>query len=179
MNQQPFSLEPFTSAGPPSAFQITGDIARHSHILAIRYALQGPLATLVIPPPSDSPARKNGLWKETCFEFFLAVKDSPRYWEFNLSPAGHWNVYGFSGYRRGLQEEITFVSFPFSVQKDGDSLLLALKLDLACIVPAHQALEAAISAIIQHQDGPPTYWALTHRGPKPDFHSRDGFIVAV
>ena len=65
--------------------------------------------------PADMPARRDRLWEETCFEFFLAVKNSPRYWEFNLSPAGHWNVYRFADYRQGMQEEPAFASLPFSV----------------------------------------------------------------
>ena len=105
MNGQDFSLQPFSPIGPPLNFKITGHITRRSRQLAIRYDLRGDLAELVIPAPADLPARRHGLWEETCFEFFLGVKDSPRYWEFNLSPAGHWNVYRFAGYRQGMAEE--------------------------------------------------------------------------
>ena len=58
-------------------------------------------------------------------------------------------------------------------------LVLALELDLDRIVPADQALEVAISAVIQHGDGEATYWALTHRGPQADFHRRDSFVIQL
>jgi hypothetical protein len=28
-------------------------------------------------------------------------------------------------------------------------------------------------------DGGTTYWALTHRGPEPDFHRRNSFILEL
>jgi hypothetical protein len=137
------------------------------------------LAELVIPARADLPAREHGLWEETCFEFFLAVKNSPQYWEFNLSPAGHWNIYCFQAYRQGRQEETAFRSLPFSVQSRPDSLLLVLELDLDRIVPADQALEVAIAAVSKLLDGQATYWALTHPGPQADFHRRDSFIIEL
>jgi hypothetical protein len=97
--------------------KITGCIARHANQLNLRYTLFGDLTEVAIAPSSDTPMRKHELWEDTCFEFFLGIKDSQRYWEFNLSPAGHWNVYRFDGYRQGMQEETAFMRFPFSVQK--------------------------------------------------------------
>ena len=82
-----------------SNIKITGKISRVSNRLAIHYELLGHLNDVALPMPADMPARKNALWEETCFEFFIAARDSPRYREFNLSPAGHWNVFRFAAYR--------------------------------------------------------------------------------
>jgi hypothetical protein len=174
-----FSLQPFSPVSPLPDCKITGSLARHSNILAIRYVLLGPLAELVIPSPVDLPARKHGLWEATCFEFFLAVKHSPQYWEFNLSPTGDWNVYRFAAYRQGRQEEMAFNSLPLNVQNQSDALLLALELDLNKIVRADQALEIAISTVIKHRADEVSYWALTHCGPQADFHRRDSFIIKL
>ncbi len=179
MNTQSFSLQPFPPVSSLPSAKITGNIARRANTLVIRFALLGHLAELVIPAKGDMPARKNKLWEETCLEFFLALKNAPRYWEFNLSPAGHWNVYRFAAYRQGMQEEMAFTSLPFRVENQSDSLLLALELDLDKIVQADQALEVAISAVMQHRDGQLTYWALAHRGPQADFHRRDCFLVEL
>ena len=103
MNAQSFSLKAFPTAGPLPDVKITGAIARRSDIIAIHYVLNGALTQLVIPAAANVPVRKHGLWEETCFEFFLAVKNLPHYWEFNLSPAGHWNGYRFTAYRQGMQ----------------------------------------------------------------------------
>ena len=179
MNHHNFFLQPFSPAGPLVHLQITGNIGRRANTLAIHYQLLGHLAELVIPAPADVPARKNCLWEGTCFELFLAVKNSPQYWECNLSPAGHWNVYRFGAYRQGMQEEMAFTSLPFRVQKESDSLQLALEVELDKIVQADQPLDVAISTVIEHRDGEVTYWALIHRGPQADFHRRDSFILEL
>ena len=179
MNEHSFSLQPASLVDPLTNLKISGNIKRHVNTLTVRYVLLGKVTVLVIPPPADIPVRKNRLWKETCFEFFLALKDSPRYWEFNLSPAGHWNVYRFAAYRQGMQEEEGFTSLPFSVKKQPDSLRLALELKLDEIVQADQLLEVAISGVIKTSEGGLTYWALTHPGSQPDFHRRDSFILEL
>jgi hypothetical protein len=154
-------------------------IARQANALAIRYALLGRLREVVIPEPAAVPNRQDGLWRDTCFEFFLAVRGSPPYWEFNLSPAGHWNSYRFTSYREGMRVEPVFTALPFTVETQRHALTLALELELSKIVSADPALEVAISAVLRHMDGSVSYWALTHRGSQPDFHRRDSFIIAL
>ncbi len=181
MNLKEFSLEPFPSNGLPllNRLKITGKIGRHSDTLSISYALLGPLAEIVIPAPADIPVRKNALWEETCFEFFVASKDSGQYWEFNLSPAEHWNIYRFKSYRQDMREEPAFTSLPFCVSRQVDSLRLSLKLDLDRIIPADRILKVAVSAVIKSINNKITYWALTHPGPQADFHRRDSFIIEL
>jgi hypothetical protein len=179
MNGQDFSLQPFSPISPALNFKITGHIARHAHQLAIRYDLHGPLAELVIPALADLPSRKHGLWGETCFEFFLGVKDLPRYWEFNLSPAGPWNVYRLDGYRQGMAEETAFTSLPLRVRHRPDLVLVALELEIERIVAADQPLSVGLAAVLKFRDHGLTYWALTHPGPQADFHRRDSFLVEL
>lgn len=179
MKGQGFSLEPFPTDSLQTGVRITGNIARNSNTLFLSYELLCPLAELVIPAEAESRERRDFLWKETCFEFFLGKKDSDRYWEFNLSPSGHWNVYSFTSYRQGMREEPAFASLPFMVRTSADSLRLSLGLDLKKIIPAEQALQVAVSAVIKERDGKITYWALTHPGPDPDFHRRGGFVIEL
>jgi len=179
MNGRSFSLQPFSPSGPPLNFKITVNLARRADKLAIGYDLQGPLAELVIPAPADLPSRRYGLWEETCFEFFLGIKDSPQYWEFNLSPAGHWNVYRFAGYRQGMAEETAFTSLPLSIRRRPDSLLVALEVEVERILAADQPLAVALAAVIKSRDHGLIYWALTHPGPQADFHRREGFLVKL
>ncbi|MBW4596104.1 MAG: DOMON-like domain-containing protein [Brasilonema angustatum HA4187-MV1] len=177
MSNQTFSLQPFPSAEPIPNLKITGNIARQANQFTIHYALLGDLKEVVIPTPSDTPARKHELWKDTCFEFFLGVKNSDRYWEFNLSPAGDWNVYRFEAYRQGMQEETAFTTLPFHVEYLSDSFTLGLDVNLDKIIAANQALEIAITTVIKYRNEV-SYWALTHRGTEADFHRRDSFIIA-
>ncbi|MCC5659976.1 DOMON-like domain-containing protein [Nostoc sp. XA010] len=179
MNDQTFSLQPFPSTTSLPNFKIAGNIARNGNKLAIRYMLEGDLKEIAIVPPSNTPSRKHELWQDTCFEFFLGVKDSQRYWEFNLSPAGHWNVYRFDGYRQGMQEETAFENLSFNVHNQADALALVLDVDLGKIISAEQAIEVSITTVIKYRNGEVTYWALTHQGAEADFHLRDSFIVKL
>ena len=177
MKVRNFALRPF-SPFDRCSLTITGGISRVCHTLAIRYVLCGLLADVVIPSP-ELPARRHGLWEETCFEFFLAPPKAPGYWEVNLSPAGHWNVYRFSDYREGVQEEATLADLPFRAEKQADTLILAVECFLEQIIPPDQPVEVAVSAVIKHADGRVTYWALDHTGPHPDFHRRESFIIEI
>jgi len=177
MKGRSFSLKPFSSAGLPPYLEITGDIGRSSNKLSISYTLSGPLAELVVPAHADLRLRKNGLWEETCFEFFLGPVNSGHYWEFNLSTSGNWNVYRFTSCRQGMQEETAFTALPFSVQVHSGSLQLSLEVELDKLVPTDQDLKIGISAVIKTINGSMTFWALTHPGPEADFHRRDAFII--
>jgi hypothetical protein len=177
MNPQSFSLKPFRGEGNGHDIRITGTIERRANALSIGYALLGNLSELEIPAPGESPGRKNRLWEETCLEFFLGGNDSERYWEFNLSPAGHWNVYRFTSYREGMREEPAFRSLPIDLRKEPGVLKLSLDLDIEKIIPAGKAMKVAISAVIKTIKGKTSHWALAHPGPRPDFHRREGFII--
>ena len=179
MSSRRFALQPFPEAGPVSSLKIAGEILRVSNKLVIHYELFGHLTEVVIPMPADMPVRKRALWEETCFEFFIAVKDSSRYWEFNLSPAGHWNVFRFAAYREGMQEDTAIGSLPFSVQRQSGVLSLSLEIALDRILHRDQALEVGISAVIKHSDGMMSYWSLSHPGSQADFHRRDGFLIEL
>jgi len=179
MTDQPFTLQPFPGDRPLPDVSITGQIARSVHTLALSYELRGSLAEVVVPVAADPPSRKDELWTTTCFEFFLAPSASQRYWEFNLSPAGHWNVYRFDGYRQGMQTESALTALPFSVQAQPTTVHLNVEVDLEKIVPSASSLEVAIAAVIQPTQGEVSYWALTHPGPEADFHQRQGFILRI
>jgi hypothetical protein len=174
-----FSLKPFPSSQSLPNLTITGNILRNGNQLHLDYALGGNLTEVIIAALSDTPTRKHELWQETCFEFFLGIQNSERYWEFNLSPPGHWNVYRFDGYRQGMQEETAYTTLRFSVESKADCLAIALDIDLDKIVSADQALDVAITTVIKHTDGEVSYWALTHRGTEADFHLRDSFIIEL
>jgi hypothetical protein len=178
MSSLGFSLQPFSPATSPGGQAITGRIEKRSSTLAIQYVMEGQQAALAIPPLANIPSRKQRLWEETCFEFFLDPGGSKGcYWEFNLSPAGHWNVYRFSDYREGMREEPSVTAVPFSLLNDQHSLQVYLELDLSPIIPPDCSLRVGISAVIKTKDGLLSYWALKHPGPRPDFHHRDGFSI--
>jgi hypothetical protein len=179
MNDQIFSLQPFGKDSALSNLEAIGTVARQDPFLLIQYTLLGEIDRVAIPAPAKKPARKANLWEQTCFEFFLSIKNSPVYWEFNLSPAGDWNIYRFDDYRQGMQEEPAYTALPFSIESESDAFSLSLKLDLDEIIPVGRVLDVGISAVTQLTDGKMTHWALTHPGTKADFHRREGFTIKL
>ena len=178
MKPRTFSLQPFSGTGP-LPFTITGTSFRQDNTFGLTYHLLGRITDIEVPPPTDRPSRRIGLWENTCFEFFIGPRDSTRYWEFNLSPSGDWNVFRFEIYRQGLFEEKAFSSLPFMVQIQPDSLRLVLEIDLSIIIPADEALRMAVSVVLKTGTGDSTMWALTHPGPEADFHHKDGFLITL
>jgi hypothetical protein len=177
MTHQLFSLQPFAKSSPD--LQLTGNITRQENCLQIQYQLRGDRAAIAFAPAAETPTRQHELWEATCFEFFLGIQNSPPYWEFNLSPAGHWNVYRFSNYRQGMQEEMAIASLPFLVQSSSEVFSLDLELDLDKIVPANQPLQVGITTVIKTKQGEVSYWALSHPAPQPDFHQRASFLIEL
>ncbi|MEM7590830.1 MAG: DOMON-like domain-containing protein [Cyanobacteria bacterium P01_A01_bin.83] len=172
-----FSLVPFASKIKiDPAIKITGKITRQNNLLNLKYTLDG-TAKIVIPPPVASPTRQYNLWQHTCFEFFLGLKDSTKYWEFNLAPDRSWNVFYLSNYRQDLAQELAFKTLPFKILPQQDTLQLDLKIDLTKIVSAQQFLEVGITTVIEDQQQQLSYWALNHPGQQADFHCRDSFLI--
>ena len=174
-----FSLKPFPGEEFLPDIRITGTIGRRADTLSVGFVLRGDLSGVSIPAPAPPPERKDRLWEGTCLEFFLGMEDSGRYWEFNLSPAGHWNVYRFTSYREEMREETAITSLPFHVAVEPDALRLSLELALGKIIPAGKAIEVAVCAVIRTLSGKTCHWAVAHPGPRPDFHRRDGFFMKI
>ena len=179
-----FSLIPFDS-DLALAIAIDGKIERdrqaypkgNRDLLRIEYKLKG-VSQVVITKQSDPPTRQYDLWEHTCFEFFLALKDSTIYWEFNLSPAKHWNVFRFLNYRQDIAEEMSFGTLPFEVLLQDDSLLLNLEVELDKIISSESELEVGITTVVKDEQQL-SYWALTHPAKEPDFHHPDSFIIKL
>lgn len=171
-----FSLQPFGDPHPD--ITITGTLEREGNQLAIAYTVSGHLDQVIIPPPS-SPTRQFDLWDATCLEFFLGQPRQPNYWEFNLSPAGDWNIFHLEAYRQGLQEVEGINELPFQIHRQQTSLSLSLTFDLNQIRVSSSTLDVGICAVIQSPNQPLTYWALCHPGSEADFHRRDSFILGL
>ena len=180
MHPRRFLLKPFPGEGNPAGVTIGGSIGRRADTLSIRCEVRGDLSKVSIPAAAEAPRRQDRLWEETCFELFLGTADSGEYWEFNLSPSGHWNVYRFDGYREGMREEPAITSLPFDVRRDSEALL-AHRGDSASGRSSRQARTSrpTVAAVIETSDGGKSHWALVHPASRPDFHRRDGFALIL
>jgi len=172
----PSILRPF-SAGLFSTFDLRAEVSLAAGGLSLSFCLRGDLTTLVLPEPATG-FRRDSLWQSTCWECFVARTDSPEYFEINLSPSHHWNVYHFTGYRQGMSAPPLPPPVIRSWRGNGCYRLDALVAGLP-VVGDQASWRMGLSAVLAGQDGGKGYFALAHPGEKPDFHHRDGFVFRL
>ena len=171
-----FTLVPFN--WPQERYPaLTGNLAIADGMLRIEYELSGLDRPAAFPAPSANPARRLQLWRHTCFELLWGPLHDPGYWELNTSPAGHWNVLSFAGYRRGMTEELRIGARVRSHHRShGFSLCCFLPVAaLGCPGP----YRLAPAAIIRLDGGQRTFWATHHPGQIPDFHHPSSFTLTA
>lgn len=207
LHPEALRLQPFDPATAPMPLRLGASLRRQGARLEIRWNLQGDLAQLRLPEPTAEPQRRDALWTSTCLECFLARPGDAGYWELNLCPSGHWNLYRLDGYRRGLRPELAIQRLPSQRRPsrrqpspepscepsrgprsaaaeagEEQELELAIALDLAALLgndASDAPLELGVTAVLAATDGAISYWALVHPGPAADFHHRDAFCVRL
>ena len=158
---------------------ISGYVTRRSGAVQITYIVEGALNGISWPTATLIKGRCHELWRQTCFELFLAIKDNSAYWEVNLSPNDCWNVYHFTDYRTEMREERA-VNQPFCrIVKERELFSLSCNIDLNSLIDDSSDLEVGISSVIEATDGSTSYWAIDHHGTEPDFHKRASFGMVL
>ncbi|MEM9266367.1 MAG: DOMON-like domain-containing protein [Cyanobacteria bacterium P01_F01_bin.13] len=171
----PFLLKPFE---PISDLVISGRVVRSQSSLTVEYTLSGAVESLEVPAAAkDIPSRCDHLWENTCFEVFIGLPDSSRYWEVNAAPNGDWNVYRFDDYRQSMTPEPACQEVASTWQPLVKGYYLTLELPTEEWLSHEQPLELGVSTVLKTNSI--SHWALAHPGKEPDFHRRDSFSLAV
>lgn len=155
-------------------------VARKDGLLLLGYRLTGEIPALRLPEPR-APVRTDGLWQHTCFEAFIGHAGATEYWEYNFSPSGAWAAYHFSAYREGMAPLMKGAPPVISCHAGEERLDLDVAVDLSWLErsAAGVGLRLGLTAVIEDRAKVLSYWALKHRGEKPDFHHADGFAVEL
>lgn len=150
--------------------------ASHPHWLALRWRIDG--ASAIIVPPFAGRARRDELWRTTCFELFARAPGAADYLEYNFSPSQAWAAYGFNGYRAGMvQREIRHV--PVADWRGGASGLALFDARIARSDLPPPPWEYQMTAVIEEVGGRKSYWAVTHPQGPPDFHDPTCFAATL
>lgn len=144
--------------------------------LALVYRIEGDIDALRIPTPGPAE-RCDGLWRHTCCEAFVMAGDGPAYREFNLSPSGAWQAYGFRRYRDGGLLEPACAP-RIDVARQARTLTLFANL-AAGDIPTEGPLRLGLSVVVESTTGAIAYWAFRHAPGKPDFHHTDAFALKL
>jgi len=179
------ALEPFGSLPHPPDLTVSGQARRQAgrqgDRLELVWRLAGDLNALVLPDPSPSRRRCDGLWQTTCLEAFWGFAGQDAYWELNLAPNGDWNIYRLSHYRGPLVPVALEVPPAWEVRRSVRELEVVVELDLSEVAGAEDPamaglpVEISLTAVIDQVGQGVSYWALAHTGAEPDFHRRDSF----
>lgn len=173
-------LQPFPGLPvPPGINVVAGAEPLPGGGLRLGFVLNGTAEQLarIRVPESSSPMRVDGLWQHTCCEAFVGVPGESGYREFNFSPSGAWAAYAFADYRQALPLPLGPVP-PIACVPAAGTLTLATTL-AAGWLPKVPKLRLGLSVVIETIDGERSYWALAHPAAQPDFHHRDGFVLAL
>lgn len=174
-----FALLPFPAPQIIPEISIQGVVRRTAGNLFLSVDLSGDISEIVFPERGSPEERRDKLWEETCFEFFLSPHRNRQYWEFNLSPSGHWNVYRFDEYRKGMAPEPAFSRLPFLFTRTSEALSLAMDLQISGLFPTETPVDVGITAVINFRKPGIAYYALAHKTPEPDFHQRSTFLISL
>ena len=142
------------------------------------FEVEGALDRVVVPV-GGAPARRDGLWRHTCFELFIARRGDPGYLEFNFAPGGDWAAYAFSGYRAVATLPQVAAPRIGVVQTDARLSLTARIGAGSWPDPDRGELEIGLAAVIEADGGALGYYALGHPAERPDFHDRRGFQMTL
>ena len=171
----PLRLHPACAESPLRAVSVSGALHADGR-MTLDYLLQGELLQLRLPPPARMPQRRDALWRHTCLELFAQRESAADYVEFNFSPSGDWAAYGFESYRHGQtpfeQPPVGITLHPLGAGQ--------LRIQACAQLPAAtQRWRIGLAAVIEAVDGTLAYWALRHRGARPDFHAAEDFGLAL
>jgi hypothetical protein len=175
MTEVSLMCHPQSNAGGIEAIDVTATLGQGGEIELV-YRVAGALEALEIAGPAI-PDRVDGLWKNTCFEFFVGNSEDKSYLEYNFAPSGQWAVYQFSGYRAGMAQSETGAPV-ISTAQSGDVLTVSVMLQLPDMT-RHADLWAGTSAVVATKSGEISYWALAHPAGSPDFHHKDCFALKL
>ncbi len=173
-----FSLIPFKASGSDIE-GVNGTIYLRDGYLIITYRVSGNIEEMSMPQPLTVPTRRNGLWKESCFECFVQNVGCEDYHEVNLSPNGDWNVYRFTGYRAGMVEEFAIDNIDSTTRVEPDKVTICCRIPLNGFLSMASPIQVGISSVLLCRSATLSYWSLVHPKPHPDFHDSRGFRLQL
>lgn len=147
--------------------------------LVLGYTLEADVVQLRVPP-ARVPRVGQDLWRHTCCECFIALKNEPAYHEYNFSPSGEWAAYAFLKYREGAPLADASLRPQITVRKFQDRIELDAAIALERLSDRYREnVVLGLSAVIEDVEGRLSYWALAHSEGKPDFHRREAFTLEL
>ena len=168
------ALLPHPTTPSPYVTEVTAEVRRDGRRLELRYLLAGEMGEVRVPAQAPS-ARRDELWRRTCFEAFVRGQGEG-YVELNFSPSTEWAAYRFTGYREGMAP--TDAAVEVHATRTARTLEVVATADLPEDL-ANADWDVAVTAVVETVDGALAYWSLAHPAGRPDFHHADCFCLRL
>lgn len=139
----------------------------------LNYQLLGHLECYNFQKPIKQQ-RADELWKESCFELFLAHTSSEAYWEINLSPSTAWNAYRFDAYKKGMLPSSLFSTPRIKSLQTDNRYSFDVKMTLQESL-LNNELQINLAVILLDKQKKRHFYTLQPRQGHPDFHDRTTF----
>ncbi len=138
--------------------------------LKVEYEIVGDVSDYHFPKESQQK-RANELWKDTCFELFIANASSKEYYEINISPSTEWNAYHFKSYKEEMKESDAL--FPPFIQTQHllNRCIFSFQMSFQESI-LEKELELNLALILLDNQGIRHFYAINRRKEFPDFHDR-------
>lgn len=172
-----FDLTFHPAAGPAAPFKLWVNVDHSAGFgrdatLNLFFCVGAPMSRFVVQQ-GDEPARRDDLWRTTCFEAFIQPDGAESYTEWNFAPSGDWAAYDFTSRRDGMAN--AEAPAPPYIRVEDNLTWWTLGATIA--VPADRPFRLGLTAVIEEAEGTKSYWALGHGGASPDFHDPACFLV--
>lgn len=144
--------------------------------ITLLYGVSAPADRFSIPS-SSTANRRDGLWRTTCFEAFIAKRgDEAPYREWNFAPSGDWAAYDFAGYRESMRNAEVRAAPRIRMVDRRKWWTVRTAVDSF----DDRVNRIGLSAVLEERGGPVSYWALSHPLPdRADFHHPGSFTKLV
>ncbi len=139
--------------------------------IKIKYEIIGDLLSYNFPKVTKQK-RANELWRDTCFELFIANYSSEEYYEINTSPSTEWNAYHFTSYKNEMKASDVFsvpnISFYQLDKRYEFSFEMTFRKDIF-----EKELLVNLAVILLDQKGIRHFYTIHRQNKSPNFHDRE------
>ncbi|MGZ3788543.1 MAG: hypothetical protein ACXVLQ_08480 [Bacteriovorax sp.] len=176
-----FFLVPFDKHTAPD-IKIEVELNNHSESLFLSFRIKEGLSLIDLGSSTPRKERTMQLWEKTCFEFFLKNEEGS-YVEFNFSPNFEWNCFYFQKKGDAIKEWETMNRPATEILLSIDHYFLFVEMRKELFpkgfFDTSTQLQAGITSVIKDVKGGLSYWALTHKDTRPNFHQFDSFTITL
>jgi len=166
-------LKPHT---PTSNLFVDSSLKLTKSKIVLSFVIKGKLFDYTFPKKYKLQ-RLDELWKETCFELFLAGDDKS-YYELNFSPSFGWNFYLLNAYRAEPKELEVLNEPKIKSEKREDEFSIYFELESKNL-NFEKFTHYNLATILLTKEKKRTFWAIKHLKDRADFHDRESFLEII